>query len=142
MAVLLSIKPKYVEEMRKGTKKYEFRKTCFRKKPIDKAFVYSTHPVQRIVGYFTIKKIIENDPKCLWDDLKNLSGITKEEFFDYFANKDKGFAIEIQNFEMFDVPIDPKQLNPKFVAPQSFKYIDTIQSGDNFGINLDHLASK
>lgn len=142
MAVLLSIRPKYVEEIKRGAKKYEFRKTRFRGKSITEAYIYSTSPIKRIVGRFKIKKIIEDNPKNLWENLKEFSGTTENEFFSYFADKEKGFAIEINDFEMFDAPIDPKTLIPNFVAPQSFRYIDTINSGATYAIDLDHFLSK
>ena len=50
MNVLLSIKPKYVEEIRKGTKKYEFRKSFCSKKnqgKLEKIFIYSSAPVEK-----------------------------------------------------------------------------------------------
>lgn len=142
MNVLLSIKPKYVEEIKKGTKKYEFRKTRFREKYINEAYIYSTSPVKRIVGYFTIRNIIEDHPKALWADLKDVSGIEEDEFFSYFDNKDRGFAIEINKFEMFDDPIDPKTIIPNFVAPQSFRYLETNELDSNNFVNLDHFVSK
>lgn len=49
MNVLLSIKPKYIEEIRKGNKKYEFRKTRFRQRHINEAYIYSTSPVKMIL---------------------------------------------------------------------------------------------
>jgi len=47
----------------------------------------------------------------------------KKSIFTYFRGKNIGFAIEIVDFVLFDVPIDPKSLDSKFVAPQSYLYI-------------------
>ena len=63
MNVLLSIKPNYVEEIKKGNKKYEFRKSLFSKKnlnKIEKVFIYSSSPVQKIVARFFISVILED----------------------------------------------------------------------------------
>lgn len=123
MKVLLSIKPQYVEEIIKGNKKYEFRKKVFKKKDeVNEVYIYSTSPVKKIVGYFKFDRIIEDHPKKLWDDYKDYSGIGEFEFFEYFKERDLGFAIEISQLEVFDTPIDPKMIMPNFVAPQSFKY--------------------
>ena len=123
MNVLLSAKPKYVKEIMNGNKKYEFRKSIFRcKDDIELVYVYSTSPVKKIVGVFTIETIIEDHPKNLWDNFKEFSGIEEEEFFNYFGERKKGFAIEIGELEVFEDPIDPKISIPGFVPPQSFCY--------------------
>lgn len=123
MKILLSIKPKYIEQIVSGKKKYEFRKETFKERHSNQIIVYSSSPVKKIVGTFKIGKIIENTPKKLWEQLADSAGIIEEEFFEYFNKKNKGYAIEIIDFVSFDEPIDPKSLDPNFVAPQSYCYI-------------------
>ena len=126
MNVLLSIKPKYVEEILKGKKKYEFRKVIFRcKEDLEMVYIYSSSPVKKIVGAFVIEDIIEDHPEFLWEKFKDFSGINDErEFFNYFGANKIGFAIEIGDLEVFKSPADPRVLIPDFVPPQSFCYID------------------
>ncbi|AKB68573.1 hypothetical protein DU57_12315 [Methanosarcina mazei] len=125
MNVLLSIKPTYVEEIINGNKKYEFRKAIF-KNPheIKKVFIYSSRPVKKIIGAFTIGKIVKGTPKDLWNQCGDFAGIGKEDFFSYFKNKHQGFAITIENLEIFSKPVDPYTSITDFKAPQSFCYID------------------
>jgi predicted transcriptional regulator len=123
MDVLLSIKPRFAEAIMDGGKKYEFRKNKFAKKDITYAYIYSTSPVKKIIGIFKIAEIIEDRPSALWDRLKDQSGISEKEFFDYFNNKETGFAFEIKEVEKFEEPLDPKILFPNFVPPQSFCYL-------------------
>ena len=125
MNVLLSIKPKYVEEIIKGNKRYEFRKSIFRcREDVELVYVYSTSPVKKIVGVCTIETIIEDHPKNLWESFREFSGIGEAEFFSYFGGRKKGFAIGIGNVEVFEDPIDPKISIPGFVPPQSFRYVE------------------
>lgn len=124
MRVILSIRPKHIREIINGTKRYEFRKVMFKDRSVCEVYVYSTSPVKKIIGKFKVGKIIEDRPENLWEQLREYSGLTQEDFYAYFSGKDKGYAIEIINFELFEEPIDPKKLNPTFVAPQSFQYID------------------
>lgn len=126
MNVLLSIKPKYVEEILKGNKKYEFRKSIFRcREELEVVYIYSSSPVKKIVGAFVIENIIEDHPKVPWEKFKEFSGINDEkEFFNYFGTNKKGFAIEIGDLQIFESPADPRILIPDFVPPQSFRYID------------------
>lgn len=124
MAVLLSIKPKYVNEIINESKKYEFRKSIFKRNNVSKAYIYSSNPIKKLIGKFTIGEIIEDHPQTLWQNLGNFAGIEKDEFFNYFGNRENGFAIKIQDLEIFENPIEPKDLIPNFNPPQSFYYID------------------
>lgn len=124
MDVLLSIKPKYAEAILRGEKKYEFRKTRFKRTDIEKILIYSSSPVKRIVASFEAGEIVEGEPKKLWDELSFDAGINETEFFKYYKDKDKGFAIKITNLQHFEEPIDPKELRSDFVPPQSFCYME------------------
>lgn len=124
MRVILSIRPKHVQKIINGTKKYEFRKVIFKDQSVCEIYIYSTSPVKKIIGKFKIGKIFDDHPENLWEQLHEFSGLTKKDFYAYFSGRDKGYAIEIVNFELFEEPIDPKKLSPSFVAPQSFQYID------------------
>ena len=128
MNVLLSIKPKYANQILKGNKRYEFRKSVFKNRNLDVVYIYSSSPVKRIVGAFSIKKIIEKHPEQLWNEFKDFSGVDEADFFCYFRGKEKGFAIEIGDVEVFD-PINPKDVIPGFVPPQSFCYTDKHWAG-------------
>ncbi|HUS75720.1 MAG TPA: ASCH domain-containing protein [Methanothrix sp.] len=123
MDVLLSIKPRFVEAIIDGRKKYEFRKNKFAKTDINCAYIYSTSPIKKIIGVFKINNIIEDRPSALWEQLKDHAGISEVEFFDYFRNKKVGFALEIKEVERFENPLDPKVIIPDFVPPQSFCYM-------------------
>ena len=123
MFVILSIKPKYIEAILKGEKKYEFRKRIFKRDNLKKALMYSTSPVKKVVGSFNIGEITENHPDVLWEEFHEQSGIKDEDFFKYYRNANKGFAIEIKNVMEFKDPIDPWATIPNFSPPQSFSYI-------------------
>ena len=121
MNVLLSIKPQYVEKILNGTKKYEFRRTLF-KKPVRRIEIYSSSPVRKLVGTFIPGKIVQDSPRNLWEWFHKDSGVTEEEFFSYFHKKDFGYAIEIAQVDLYPTPIDPFFESPGFIPPQSFVY--------------------
>lgn len=123
MDVLLSIKPKYIESIINGQKRYEFRKTIFRRNYINSAYIYATSPVKKIVGAFRIGEIIKDRPSNLWERFNGVSGLNEDEFFNYFQEEDMGFAIEITDFKVFEQPLDPAEIIPDFVPPQSFCYV-------------------
>lgn len=126
MNVILSIKPKYCEEITKGTKKYEFRRKALRQN-IGFIYMYSTSPINKIVGLFSVESIVQGHPKTLWKNFKEFSGIEKKEFFKYFEACKQGFAIEIKEVKKFD-PIDPKTIFPSFSPPQSYAYVNSLWS--------------
>lgn len=125
MKALLSIRPEYVEEMKSGRKKYEYRKRVFRRSDISSVLVYATKPCRKVVGEFEIEEIIEEDIDTLWNDTKHLSGISEEFFYEYFQNRESGFAIKIKEFIEYDRSLELSEVAPEIKAPpQSFCYIE------------------
>jgi len=123
MDVLLSIKPKFANKIIDGEKKFEFRKIKMDKRKIGYVYIYSTSPVKKIIAKISIGDIIEDSPERLWRRFEKYSGVTKEEFFNYYAEKKVGFAITIQKVERLDIPIDPYSKIKNFTPPQSYCYL-------------------
>lgn len=124
MKVLLSIKPEYVKLIIEGKKKYEYRKAIFKVEEVTSVVVYATKPYGKVVGEFTFDEIIKDHPKRLWEQTQYASGLTMESFSNYFKNRDKGFAISIDEF----IPYDKEMLLQDYddtikQAPQSFQYL-------------------
>ncbi len=125
MNVLLSIKPKYANAILAGEKLVEFRKLTF-KKEIERVYIYSSSPEQRIIGYFTIEDIISDTPEELWRQFSKVGSIAEEDFFEYFADKEIGYSIKIKSVNRFRKSKNPKEIFKNFVAPQSYMYCDKI----------------
>lgn len=123
MNVLLSIRPKYVEAILSGTKKYEFRRTIFKRKDMKKIYLYCNSDIKKIVGFFELEKVLEGSPKEIWKNCQKYAGISKDDFFKYFQGVQKAFAIKIRNVHKFNEPIDPYLSFENFTPPQSFYYI-------------------
>lgn len=120
--VLISIKPKYVDEIINNRKLYEFRKSIFKEKSISRVYIYSTKPVGKIVGYFEIDEILSDTPEKIWNICSKDGGIEEAEFFKYFEGKDKAYAIKMKNIVIFERWIVATQ--KEFTIPQSFRYLD------------------
>ena len=123
MNVLLSIKPEYSQKILSGEKKYEFRKRIPNKK-ITKVYIYESDPTKKIVGWFTVKKIITGDPESIWDRCNGHGGVVKDFFISYCNGNKNVYAIEINNFHKYEKPIDPYKMNEDFYPPQSYYFID------------------
>lgn len=120
--VLISIKPKYIKEIISGKKKYEYRKSIFRKN-VEKVYIYSTSPKQRIIGYFKYKGYLEGTPGQIWEITKKFSGIDIKSYNKYFDKSPCAYAIKIEQVYLFKTPINPKMKFEKFFPPQSYKYL-------------------
>ena len=121
MKVILSIKPEYADKIFAGSKKYEFRRAIFKNPDIKTILVYSSSPVQKIIGEFEIEAIISDDLVTLWQKTKKYSGISEKYFFDYFGDKEKGFAIQIKKTKKYKNPKCRKEDFNRY-PPQSFVY--------------------
>ena len=133
MIVLLSIKPEFAYKIFDGTKRYEFRRSIFKRKDIKKILVYASSPVQRIIGEFEISAVLYDDVERLWNITKHEAGISKEFYNQYFENKKKAFAIKIGLTTLYDTPISLSDINVDY-APQSFFY---LTSEMNFSVFLE-----
>jgi len=122
MKVLLSIKPEFADKIFNGIKKYEFRRSIFKKKEVKTVVVYASSPVQKIIGEFEIETIIKEKVNRLWNLTKDFSGISEEYFFEYFINKEDGFAIKIKRTKKYKRPLSIKE-DFNATPPQSFMYL-------------------
>jgi len=121
MNVILSIKPEYAFKIFNGTKLFEFRKAIFKNPAVKKVIVYASSPVQRVIGEFEIDEILNYEKNQLWELTKLHSGISEDFFFQYFKEKQDGYAIRIKNTTMYQ---HSKCLKADFnlLPPQSFAY--------------------
>jgi predicted transcriptional regulator len=118
---ILSIHPMYVDAIRTGNKRIEFRKTRFTKN-VKFIIIYETAPSQKIVGFFSVKKIVSDTPKNLWNQFSTIGCIAKSDFLEYFKNSQIGYGIEIDKYQDLANKIDITELCD--TPPQSFRYID------------------
>lgn len=124
MDVLLPIKSKFIPLIFNGSKKWEFRKVFFRKyNEDDFIFIYVTQPIEKIVGYFKGREILLASPQELWSQCSELSGLSEEEFFEYFCGKTKGYAIRIDELTIFPHRVDLTLLGQSH-PPQLYSYVD------------------
>lgn len=123
MKVILSIKPEFASKIFEGSKKYEFRRVIFKNTDVKTVVVYASSPIQKVIGEFEIEHILKNNLSALWKETKNDSGITENYFYDYFGDKESGFAIKIKSTKKYK---RPKCIREDFhlFPPQSFLYLD------------------
>ena len=87
-----------------------------------KVVVYASSPIQKIIGEFEIDRIIMHDLETLWDKTRKYSGITEDFFFEYFGDKEHGFAIKIKSTRLYRKPRSIRA-DYNLFPPQSFLYL-------------------
>jgi predicted transcriptional regulator len=122
-AVVLSIKPLFVDLIFKGEKIFEYRKRRFRRNNITKIIIYATRPISRIVGEAKIKSVLVENPADLWFRTSKFSGVEKSFYDDYFSSCNIAIAYELYDIIQYDIPQKLSEVGLAF-APQSYVYID------------------
>lgn len=123
-AVLLSIKPKYADLILAGSKRVEFRRS-WAAQDVRMIVLYSSSPVQKIVGIVEVENVVFATPNSLWKTCTERGGgLTREELRSYFSGKVHGVAVLLGQVLNLAKHIDPRDVISNFVPPQSFRYLD------------------
>lgn len=117
---LLPIKPIYADAIIDGRKRVEFRKTRFRRH-VTHIAIYSSTPVQRIIGVFRVADCEQASPERLWERHHAVGAISSGDFRTYYADLELGVAIHIADVLRLTSPVPLHALRVK--APQSFRYL-------------------
>lgn len=136
-AVLLSVKPKFAEQILAGTKTVEFRRS-WAAKPVGLAVVYSSSPIQRLVGIVEIEGTVLASPTSLWTKCRARGpGLKRKELIEYFAGKDQAYGVLLGKLTLPAKPVAPKSLFKDFRPPQSYRYLSATELrriGKQFGL--------
>lgn len=119
--ILLSIKPEYVERIFNGSKKFEFRKHLPQKN-VERIVVYSTDPVQRVVGEVDVLGTLTMKPSPLWETTKTTAGISRAKYRAYFQGCTTAYAFQLGQTYIYDTPKTLEEMGINS-APQSFVYL-------------------
>jgi predicted transcriptional regulator len=124
-ALLISIRPRFVELIFEGAKTVELRRVKPRLEVGDLVVVYASGITMAIVGAFEVTGVTEATPKYIWRKHNGGSGLKKDEFDRYFDGKTTGYAIQIGRRWKLPCPISLqtlRQLRDGFRPPQGYHY--------------------
>ena len=127
MIILMSIKPQFVEKIRRGEKKFEFRRVLPKHQEVDRIVVYASKPVGKVVGEISVAGYLTLTVEEMWDATKDISGLTREEFFNYFHGKENAHAIAIESYQDYEQPLPLDVLLPGKTPPQSYCYLNNYE---------------
>lgn len=123
----MSIKPQFVEKIRRGEKKFEFRRILPKREDIGRIVVYASKPVGKVVGEIAVAGYLTLTVDEMWEATKDISGLTREEFFNYFHGKQNAHAIAIESYRDYEQPIPLDVLLPGKTPPQSYCYLNNLE---------------
>ena len=124
-ALLLSIRPRFVDLIFAGTKTVELRRVKPRVQAGDLVVVYASGATKGMVGAFEVAGVTSAAPGSIWREYNGGSGLTKKEFDGYFAGASVGYAIRIGRFWKLAETVPLKTLRKRragFRPPQSYHY--------------------
>lgn len=121
MTALLSIKPEFASLIFEGSKRFEYRRTIFRR-DVTRVVVYASAPVSMVIGEFEVEGVLSDDIDDLWRTTKHASGITEQYFYGYFTAKETGYALQIGAARLYDTPLSIQE-HYGVRPPQSFLYL-------------------
>ncbi len=128
--MLVSIRPIYADKILSGEKTIELRRRFPEFDVIGSSvLIYSTSPVQAIVGHARIVDVHRLKIEEIWRKFSGQACIARQDFVRYFQGVDEGFAIQLGGVGKFDRPLTAVDLREEYgvYPPQSYRYVDDLQ---------------
>lgn len=131
-AVLMAIKPQYIEAIFDWRKLFEYRRVAPDHKAMHRGvYLYASSPVKMVVGFFMPGNIYEGTPEEIWKKTGKKGGMSKADFMDYATRggNTRVTAIEIMAAVRLaaEVPLSHYGVER---APQNYCYIHPKKLGD------------
>jgi len=126
--ILISIKPKYVEEILSGKKTVELRRRAPRVPVGTRMWVYSTLPDAHVRMVATVEKLEEWSPSTIWKKNSSKMALSKSEYNGYVDGRSKVCALHLSKVMPLSTPLSLQKLrdkSQKVHPPQFFKFLDS-----------------
>jgi len=94
--ILISLEKRHAENIFAGRKLIELRRRPMNVKVGTTVWIYVKLPVGSVIGRARVSGFYSLAPSTLWRRFSADSGISRGEFFDYFAGVSKGFALALE----------------------------------------------
>ncbi len=122
-SALLSIRPEFAEAILDGRKTYELRRRLFARDDVERIVLYASSPTQRVVGEFSVDRILALEPDKLWSMTSRVAAVPREFFDTYFEGRRLGFAVKVGKARRYGRPKTLKESCGLTRPPQSFCYL-------------------
>lgn len=129
--MVLSLKPRFADAILAGAKTVELRRSEPKIVVPTRALVYATSPARALAGTCIVTSVKTERLATLWRKYGPATGISHQDFLNYFEGVEKGTALTLVNPASLPQPIPLTRLRETpqgFRPPQSFAYVE-IQTG-------------
>lgn len=124
--ILISLESEHAEKIFGGRKLVEFRRRKMRVPPGATVWIYVKLPVGSIVGRAKVEAVHSCSPTTLWRRFGSVSGLSRQEFFDYFCGASRGFALVLHGARRLrsSLTLDSaREIVRHFQPPQFFHWL-------------------
>lgn len=121
--ILISLEPRHAKNIYAGAKRVEFRRRNMHVAPGTIVWIYEKVPVGSITGSATITAVHTASPAQLWRRFGAVSGLSRTEFFAYFAGLTVACALMLDDAQHLQHPLPLASLRNatgNFQPPQFF----------------------
>ncbi|MCZ2819588.1 ASCH domain-containing protein [Modestobacter sp. VKM Ac-2977] len=124
--MMLSIHPRFVDQIVAGTKTVELRRTRPSVTVGQPVAIYATVPSAAVVATCRVTAIDVCPPEKLWDLVEDCAGIPRSMFDSYFAGSAVGVGIHLGDVESLEQAVTLGELRAKgpFYPPQTWRFFD------------------
>ena len=125
--LLLSIRPRFANQILDGSKQVEFRRRHPRQIEFgSRMLIYASSPTRALIGTAIVFDVVEASPEEVWNEYQHVGGIEREQFNAYFVASKRAVAIRLRQPVRFETAISLADLRrkwPGFHPPQQFAYL-------------------
>ena len=126
--ILISLESRHAENILSGIKRVELRRRPMHVECGTTVWIYVKVPVGSLVGCATVKNVVRSSPGALWRRFGAISGLSRDEFFEYFEGAEEGVALMLENAEKLNAGLSLRELREVesgFQPPQFFVRLDS-----------------
>jgi predicted transcriptional regulator len=132
--ILLSVHPKYAENILNGKKTIEIRKNFPTRWAGSSVAFYATDPIQMLLGQAIISYVETDSPENIWEKYYNNICCSYDEFIRYCGNKTKVSALKFEQITPYNRGIRRTELElhmkANLIPPQSYNIIRNNKGWD------------
>jgi predicted transcriptional regulator len=145
---LISLEERFAEAILDGMKVVELRRRPMRLSVGTTIWMYVKVPVGNVVGSAQVEATYGLAPSTLWRRFGALSGLSRAEFFDYFAGATRAFGLALTNPTRLSTPLSLEKLralSSGFQPPQFFTHLaanGALVSAFTGGAALEHVPVR
>jgi len=125
--IIISLDARHAQNIFSGKKQVELRRRRMHVTPGSTALIYVKLPVGSIVGQVTISAVQASSRAALWKEYGAVSGLNREEFFEYFQGADCPIVLVLDNARRYSTALSLEEIRRAvegFHPPQFFSRID------------------